>query len=165
MILLRRFAFALVATLLSQNSTQRNVAFVFLHMASLLFHQSFAPFSSADLNRTESLSYIILFAVSNTLVLTPPPYSLLAQLILFCLIVPPTIFFFILTVRDQIPKIRLHLARLLPKQQRSQLTISGDAGDDSRENHAEMSMYAEDRPYIAIDDHANSTSVASQRHN
>ena len=105
LVLLRRFAFALVAVLMANTSSRFSV-YAILHTTSLLVHLRVQPFTLRSLNAGETASYVVLMYLSMVLSSSSPPYSLAFQIFLFLLTVPPAVVLLGWTMRHHIGVLR-----------------------------------------------------------
>jgi hypothetical protein len=98
LLLLRRFAFVLVAVLVVSPAV-RFTLFSLLSFVSLLGHLAAEPFSAAQLNRLESGSYVVLVLISMLLAAVQPPFPLVVQVALLLLVLVPALLMLVLTGR------------------------------------------------------------------
>ena len=91
LLLVRRSLFVLASVLLAQQPLVRFMAFTFLNFGSLLLHQMVRPFDTDQLNRVESISYVLLVCISVLLTGYQPPYSMAVQGVLLLLVLPPVV--------------------------------------------------------------------------
>jgi len=88
-VLIRRFAFAIVAVLLLRQPAVQFFTYAVLHLISGHFHAMVRPYGhSSYLHRWESISYVLLELLSVMLTAYQPPYSDATQALILILIFP-----------------------------------------------------------------------------
>ena len=153
-LLIRRLALAIISSLLLSSTALRCALFTAVLMSSGVAHSLARPFEDLAIHHAESVSYLLLLAISLVLTASSPPYSTAAEALLFLLTVPSAAVFLLWIARHKLKGI-VQRARGGTRARKSPhanpRAASGDADPTGGVQLVEMSARHADPPMPATE--------------